>query len=104
MNPWTVIGWAVLSVMALVVATIVAKVGSMIGAAWLRLVRHLRTRNTPPAKGQVWIQGDSRLQIREIYDNGRIGIQAGAGSWSDSPKEWRTRVKNRRVYLAEVGA
>lgn len=66
-------------------------------------ILHLRTRNTPPAPGQVWLQNGKRLYIDTIFDNGRIGIVTGDrwcySSWSDSPEEWRQRVRIRGLIL-----
>lgn len=65
-----------------------------------------RSRNIPPAVGQLWNQEGSLLLITNIYDNGRIGMRSPPwsptyGSWSDSPEEWRDRVRNRGLFLEE---
>jgi hypothetical protein len=76
---------------------------------WLVVtVRHRRTRDTPPAAGQWWVQGDTVLKIDRIVPGGiviqtvmRTSWPGRAISWIDSPDEWRSRVRVRRLYMIE---
>ena len=100
MNPWTIIGWAVIAVVVLValfvlLAFVVALWRGVVAPRW----RSLRTRHIPPAAGQVWRQNGGGLRIKRITDEGRVVIQSGSASWSDSPEEWRERLRFRHVYL-----
>lgn len=111
MSPWTIIGWAIVGAVGL---------GAFILAlfAWdtfvlpglQRAVLHRRTRNTPPAKGQIWMQGRTYLTVTRIADNGRICLttkiapNGNGASWSDSPEDWRERVKARRLWLLSADA
>jgi hypothetical protein len=65
-------------------------------------VRHLRTRNDVPAEGQRWIQGSRTVTVQKIMDDGRIVLSTGVRStgWSDSPAEWRRRVRDWRLWRA----
>lgn len=97
MNPWDIIGWAI--VFAIVGPVVL---GLLVYTRYRLsiLIRHYLTYRTPPAAGQRWRQGTSTLTIDRIADNGRIVIKSGNASWSDSPEDWRVRVSRRHVYLA----
>lgn len=60
---------------------------------------HRKTRDTPPEKGQVWIQGSDHILIERILDNGNLVIKCGNSSWGQSPSQWKERVRNRRLIL-----
>lgn len=64
-------------------------------------------RDTPPAAGQVWMQGDKQLRIKSITETGRVVIETGGyksgASWSDDPETWRARVRGRKLFLIEEG-
>lgn len=100
MSPWDIIGWAIVlgstGVTTLIVVTFVARSSA-------HLLRSLRDRRTPVAAGQVWDQDGTRLTIREVYPNGRIGITTGdrisGASWADDPDEWERRKRQRRLTL-----
>ena len=97
MSPWTIIGWIVLAAIGIPISAIAVK---LLLAMWRWIViyvSYLRTRNAQPAEGQVWAQGDSSLHIKRITDEGRVVINVGGASWSDSPEQWRARVRNRRL-------
>lgn len=108
MNPWDALGWTLLSLLwsgIAIFALTILYTSYRYFKVWARnRYRHFKTRNIPPAAGQVWDQEGQHLTIERIYkDSGRIAIRtgwAGAGSsWSDSPEDWRTRVRNRRLFL-----
>lgn len=95
MNPWTIIGWVIVGGAALVVALCIG----LAALTWFAKTRmHVRTRRDAPKLGDVWIQDGAPLTIDRIADNGRIVIKSGPASWSDSPEEWRARVRNRKLW------
>jgi hypothetical protein len=105
MNPWTIIGWIVLVLLGASLSAILINVGLLPLARAIDLrVRHLRTRNDVPAEGQRWLQGGRMITVQKIMDDGRIVLSTGTGGsssgWSDSPDEWRRRVRNRRLWRA----
>ena len=72
-------------------------------------VKHIRTRDTKPEKGQVWQEGatDRRIYVKEIFENGVISITnvhpelRGCSRWStgDDDSDWRHRVKYNLMFL-----
>lgn len=106
MNPWSVLGWIVLTGCAIIAAIFLIIAGLFLLGALrsfaVRRWRYYMTRNTPPATGQQWDQNGKVMHIR-ICDNGRIGCKIGDNtcsiSWSDSPEEWRNRVRGRKLFL-----
>lgn len=99
LSPWTIIGWLVVGLVALCVAGILFGISRLAMGRLSARVRSRRMLDVAPAAGQRWAQGDSTLTITRIVDNGRICMTTGAASWSDSPGEWRERVKDRNLYL-----
>lgn len=98
MNPWTLIGWALVALISIPILFVALR---LLGAVRLTLTiraKHYLTRNDPPAAGQRWTQDGTSLWIDRIAENGRIVIRSGRSSWSDSPEEWRRRVRNRRLW------
>lgn len=105
LNPWDIIGWSL-------IVALIAWFGFSLGKAvvlavtqWaLRWYFHLTTRNTPPAKGQVWDNNyGSTIRITHIgqRDDGSTyyAVQAGNASWGEGPESWKQRVKGRRMFL-----
>lgn len=101
MNPWTILGWILLAVLAL--RTIRFVVIPLIGRLRMEAtsyVRHLRTRNTPPAEGQTWANKYGEcLSVEEVCPNGLIVLQQGCVSWGDDLDRWRQYVRQERMYL-----
>lgn len=102
MNPWSIIGWvfvAGIGVSSLFVVYAWARIVALPALRKRRL--HRTTRDVAPAAGQTWRQGDRNLTIDRIADNGRIVIKSYTASWSDSPDEWKQRVRERRLWLVQ---
>lgn len=105
MDPWTIIGWLVLLLVGSLGLRILLVVLIKV-VEWVRIyIRSYRCRSIQPREGQIWVGSDSRFNIRHIYDDGRVCIWirlpgGGDASWSDSPQEWRARVKRRHLWLA----
>lgn len=101
MKPWDIIGWCIIVACAGTVAVVLLSWG--IGAA-MPLVWHYRTRATPPAAGQRWVQDGSTLHIKRVTEAGVVLIETrgrmSTTSWVDTPADWLERVRNRRLYLA----
>lgn len=109
MNPWNIIGWAIV---LLASSAVVVSIGPLvIGWIWRRYY-HYKTRNIEPRQWQVWMQGDAPITVTRITEHGRIclstahcknGRQFGpfgsSASWSDSPEAWRERVRQRKLWL-----
>ena len=76
MSPWDILGWLLVvwigSMVLLKGAIIALDLYPRLRSLIRRYVRHLRTRNIPPATGQLWDQRGSNLHIKGVYDNGRI--------------------------------
>ncbi|RPH65023.1 MAG: hypothetical protein EHM89_00340 [Acidobacteria bacterium] len=104
MSPWAVIGYAVLAPIVGLVALLLLHlvVEPLITLAWARWY-HYRTRDLAPKVGDIWVQGKTNLIIEHnASGNGRIvvkvhGVYSTAG-WSDSPEEWRERVRRRKLW------
>lgn len=102
MNPWSIIGWGIVAGGCVISAFAIYAWTRIVALPALRKRRlHWETRNIAPAAGQTWRQGDSNLTVDRIADNGRIVIKSRNASWSDSPDEWRNRVRNRRLWLVQ---
>jgi hypothetical protein len=95
MNPWTVIGWLILAAVAFKAG---ARIIPAIIASCVRLCLYLKTRNIPPATGQVWDQDGALLRVR-VAPAGHVVVIAGNASWGESLEDWRERVRNRRLFL-----
>lgn len=104
MDSWNLIGWLLLGSVALLVLR------RSLAVVWrwgVFKVAHLRTRNVPPAPWQEWMQrtpmGWRKIRVQRILDNGRIVLESGSArlgtTWSDSPEEWKQRVRNRSCFL-----
>lgn len=96
MKPWNIIGWAIITAVVLPVAY----------GLWLRFSkaahlywRHLKTRDTPPRKGQRWLQDGSILEIGERRPTGRFLVRTGNAAWGETDADWATRVRSRRLIL-----
>ena len=98
-DPWKIIGWGVLLVIACfavaLVATIIA--GLLIAMAKRKTKRKIAL-NTPPATGQVWDQNGKFLHIYDVL-GGRVYVRTTGVSWSESIEEWNARVRNRNLTL-----
>ena len=95
MNPWNIIGWFVVLVVAGCGAAIA---GAFVVGLLIAMARRKRALRTAPAEGQVWMQDERRLYINEVRD-GRVFIKTDCASWSDSIAEWKNRVRNRNLTL-----
>lgn len=99
-NPWDIIGWAIvgLFVCALTIG-LVTMLSRGVALSW----RRFRSRNISLAVGQVWNQDGYELQVVDRFmrnDNREaFGIKSGAMSFSETQDEWKKRKKNRRIYL-----
>lgn len=96
MNPWNIIGWGVLGVLALGVLLIVFGYAKYKVARWWR---YMRSRNIKPAEGQRWDQDGTILEIGKRWPAGHFTIKAGCASWGETDDDWRNRVRNRRLFL-----
>lgn len=106
MNPWSIIGWVFVAGIGISSLLVVYAWARLVALPALRKRRlHRQTRDVAPAAGQMWRQGDRDLTIERIADNGHIVIKSYTAScttsWSDSPDEWRDRVRERRLWLVQ---
>jgi hypothetical protein len=118
MDPWIVIGWIVLALLLLIIIPLSIRILYMFYVVIKRFlkyrIRHYRTRNTPFATGQRWQSLDWKgpYEITDIgkfmtgwgvdrqkSDKDRISLRSGNASWSESPEEFRDRIKSQRLYL-----
>ena len=102
MNPWTIIGWALI---ILVLALILFKVVIPLITTVARVCRSL---NTKPKEGQVWnfALSDGRLEVTGVYETHiavntyRKGYQNRAyAAFSIKPDGWKTYLMSKLVYL-----
>jgi hypothetical protein len=102
-NPWTVLGWISVVLVSIPVLIILGLIGlgvmSGIISSFKSYFRYLKTRNILPAAGQKWMQNGSTLKITNVSGTGVIGVKFGNASWSESPEDWKKRVRNRKLYL-----
>lgn len=108
MNPWDIIGWVIIAaIIFLVLVPILASVIVVVIGYVMVGRRHRRTRNTPPERGQEWSQRGDSIYIDRVFDDGRVVIRTsftrgGSGAmWSETPEDWRKRVRNTRAYLVK---
>lgn len=100
MNPWTIIGWCLVILVMWITIWVTGYILARHIEPFVRTrYRHLKTRRIPPGAGQVWMQGGSPLEIKRVTEGGRVVMESGNASWSDSPEGWRERVKERRLWL-----
>lgn len=109
MNPWYVIGWIILAVCAVILAL---AIGVVLITAIADVFRFRSTRDTPPMIGQIWksLLGDgAAYYVTKVHDNGRVswssrdpryrhGVSLSA---SDTAEEWRERIRQHRLHLAD---
>ena len=104
MNPWDILGWILVVwiglMVALKAAIIVLDLYEKARRFLRQYVRHLRTRNTPPATGQRWYgAGYLSYEVTGVYDDGVIGVRHGNTSMGRSPDDWKSLVRRNRLYL-----
>ena len=98
MDPWKIIGWGVLLVIA---CFAVAFVAAFLAGFLIARAKRKIALNTPPAAGQNWDQDGRWLQICDVRD-GRVHVRTTNASWSESIEEWKGRVRNRHLTLKEA--
>lgn len=108
MNPLHILAWIAIGVLALIAICVALFVASVLfrTASLARTLRrrHLESRKIPPAVGQVWLQGDSRLEITRVTDDHvcvRVRRAMSTGSWCDTRAEWDDRVTDRMLILEQ---
>lgn len=106
MNPWTIIGWGILViVVAIELALALFVWDTRLEPAIATWAVHRRTRNIAPAPGQVWMRGDGHVTITGVIDDkliwatNRLLPDSSGATWSETPDEWRARVKRQRMWL-----
>jgi len=107
-NPLHILAWIAIGVLALIAICVALFVAFVLLRA-VRLAprflrRHLESRDTPPAVGQVWLQGNSRLEITRVTDDHvcvRVRRAMSTSSWCDTRAEWDDRVANRMLILEQ---
>lgn len=100
MKPWDIIGWIILLAMAVVAALFLLRMLLLVSVSIAMRVRHLWTRNTPPARDQLWLSacGNSRCRIHSVSDE-RITVSTTSSVIYDTPESWKRRVKNDALFL-----
>lgn len=109
MNPLHILAWIAIGVLALIAICValfaVFALSRVVRVARRLRRRHLESRKIPPAVGQVWLQGGSRLEITNVTDDHvciRVRRAISTSSWSDTRAEWNDRVANRMLILEEA--
>jgi hypothetical protein len=98
---WLVIGYILLQViLRLLTAALTA---SEYVAPHIRgYIKHLKTRNTPPATGQMWyfVRGKSYDWYSIINVVGDVVVlKSGNASWGRTKKEWQKSIRRSHMYL-----
>jgi hypothetical protein len=103
MNPWNILGWLLVIIVAIPVAFImlglIAGFFKLFKGSFDKWLKYYLTRKVKPQEGQLWQQGDSLLRIGRVHDDGSFTIRSGNASWNETPENWKKRVKNRKLYL-----
>lgn len=115
MKPWDVIGWIILfsvSVVAIYwIRRFILAVVTSIRLTYGLYLRHKATRDTPPEKGQIWIQdndANEKVYIDSVYPthvnctNIRPCYNRGSRFyWGHDLVDWKERVYNRKMILLD---
>ncbi len=99
MDPWKILGWIALALVALWALKISARITVVLMAKLSLRIAHWKTRNIPPQEGQRWMQDGSVLEIGKRWPAGHFTVRAGNASWGENDDEWRKRVRNRKLFL-----
>ena len=107
MNPWEILGWIIVIWIGLQIVLKLLIVGidayEKLRRFLRQYIRHLRTRNTPPAAGQYWYGSSfNSYEVTRVHDNGVIGWRSGNASSGDTPEQWKRRVRNLNLYLGRT--
>ncbi len=101
MNPWSIIGWVIVALIALVFALYLLRIAISILRMVSEYIKYLTTRNDVPRENQLWRSHNNTLySIQHVADNGRITIRTGNASTSYTPEEWKRAVRN--IHLRRV--
>ena len=107
-DPWKIIGWIILSFLALWVIKKLAVAMRRLLIATTRYYLHMKTRSIPPEEGQEWWQNGEVLHIGKRWPKGHFTVHIDSScsriSWPQTDKEWQERVKSRRLFLIKLNA
>lgn len=108
MNPIHILAWILIGGITIIALLLLLKLAVVTASFGSRMYehhrRHMRTRNMPPAVGQVWRQGHERLEITTVTDDYvavRIKSFGSIASWGESLDDWNKRVRENVMYLEE---
>lgn len=102
MDPWEVIGWIILALLALWFVR-----GALAHAFYfvVGLALHRKTRDTPLATGQEWLQGSRRIVVGEEIKPGRFSMSSetanSRASWTETRESWAKRVRAEGMMLVK---
>lgn len=96
MNPWTVIGWIVLSVISVFVFKILLKILRVPFILTFQFIWHLKTRNDTPEKGQTWMGSGYTYHVDRV-ENDNVILKSGRTSFGHSIEEWKKFVRTKRL-------
>lgn len=103
MSPWEIVGWLVVVVVSLPLLFVGFWLAAILAGRVARYRAYLSSRNTPLREGQVWLQGTTLLTVEKEHADGHFTIRTGTHScnmsWGETPKEWRERVRSRKLIL-----
>lgn len=107
MNPWDILGWILVTLIGVSIVARLLIIGIDIYEKTHRFlrhyIRHLGSRNTPPAAGQYWYgEGFQTYEVTLVHDNGVVGWRSDNVSAGDTPDQWKRRVRSRRLYLGRT--
>lgn len=96
MDPWRIIGWIVLAVIA---ALVLFNVAVLLGSIVKHRVGHWKTRNDTPKVGQVWKDrtGNIAFQITRAADDGGVTLRFPGFSFGQSSEVWKDYVRHYKL-------
>lgn len=99
MDPWKILGWIALALVAWCSLELAARIAAALKEKLSRRIAHWQTRNIPPQEGQRWQQDDAVLEIGQRWPKGHFTVRSGNASWGETDEQWRDRVRNRKLFL-----
>ncbi len=95
-DPWNIIGWAVLAVLIGIGVISLVNVLRCTISNIKDFVGHLRTRNDTPKPGQVWVN-DHDYHVETVHDDGSVSLRSGNTYFGRNAENWKKFVRNKKL-------
>lgn len=96
-DPWIIIGWVLVVILMVISTIILLKMLRLILQDLVHYVRHLKTRNDTPVKGEQWIGRKCEYYIDSVFDDGYVVLRTGNSTIGRSAKDWKDLVRDRKL-------